>query len=140
MRSKRVLRLAITCITVTILVFGFFCGGLLHDKPMKMGPIDASKVVFMNDTQSCCGGTMSQHIKIATTLFLVTPNETRDILVILTLALALISALVSRLSKRNYLDRKFLPDKLYYQQQLNFCLFNPLAVALAKGVLNPKVY
>ena len=124
-------------VTILALAFGLFCTGRVHDSSMRQINADNTSTMISGESiRACCRG-ISQHIEPWKNLTLSNFNNIRDILVLLTISLALASFLPqwSNRDKQRYSLFKF-----YIRQHPDLLAYDPLKLAFAKGILNPKVY
>ena len=128
-----------TLMVVGVLMFGFLCTGTLHKGHMNTSSMDMSAVSSQQE-QQCCNLGSAHQFDSWQSLILVTPDNTRNSLVLLALGLALILGY----GLSSFWNRKpqFEPDigRLYIKENPNLILFNHLKLAFARGILNPKIY
>ena len=130
----------LVALTVLSLIFGFFCVGMFQKTAMAVQGSGMTDMVSVGGEQTCCGGTMSQHMQSWTNTFLATPHDLRNSTALLALALLVTLIFIQSLFRRTNLDAPLLSSKLYLRQNPNLFIFNPLRLALARGILHPKLY
>ncbi len=136
----RIMKLLIMFSTIGALILGFFCVGMFHKTSMKMDGMDPSAMVSIKGEQTCCGGSMSQHIQSWTNTFLTIPQDLRNNFTLLALGLLLALVFVRSLFSYTATDQRLLVDNLHLRQRPSLLAFNPLKLAFARGILNPKLY
>jgi hypothetical protein len=128
-----------TLVVVGVLIFGFLCTGIFHKGPMNMSSMDMGAVSSQQE-QQCCNLGSAHQFDSWRSVILVTPDNTRNSLILLALGLALILGY----SLSSFWNRKpqFEPDigRLYIKENPDLILFNHLRLAFARGILNPKVF
>ena len=135
-----IIKLPVVFLTILALVFGFFCMGMFHKKPMVMEGMDMTAMVSVGGEQTCCGGTMSQHIQSWTNTFLTVPQDLRNNFALLALGFLLTLVFIRSLFPYSITDQKLLTGTLYLRQRPSSLAFNPLKLAFARGILHPKLY
>ena len=138
--TKNIIKLPIIIVTTIAIVFGFFCVDMFRHSPMEMDNINILEVASINSEQTCCGGTISQHIQSWTNTFLITPSHLRDNFALLILILLAVLVFLKSPLPYTLTDQKLIVSKLYLHKRFNFIIFNPLELAFSKGILNPKIY
>lgn len=124
-------------VTILVLTFGLFCTGVFHHSSMKpMVVTDQASTQISNPSiQACCGG-ISQHIQSWRNLTLSNFNNIRDILAMLAASLVLALAFTqwsNRDTQRHFRLKPIRPHP-------NLFAYDPLKLAFARGILNPKIY
>lgn len=137
---ERTIKFPVIFLTIMALVFGFFCVGMFDKTSAAMEGAHGKTMLSIEAEETCCGGTMSQHMQSWTNTFLTTPNNLRDGLSLFTL-IFLVSLVFAR-SRFSFasIDQLLLSSELYLRQRPNLFIFNPLRLAFARGILNPKLY
>jgi len=137
---ERIIKFPIILAVIGVLIFGFFCVDMFHHPSISMDGRNMADTILIKSEQTCCGGTMSQHMQSWTNTFLTTSQDLRNNFTLW--ALGLLVALVFTRSRFSFAstDQLLLSSKLYLRQRPNLFIFNPLRLAFAKGILHPKLY
>ncbi len=139
MAIKKIIKPSLVFIAIAALILGFFCVGMFQKTSTIVqgaGMTDMS----VGGEQTCCGGSMSQHMQSWTNTFLATPNDLRSNSALLVLSLLAALIFIHSIFKRTRPDSPLLSINLYLRQQPNLFAFDPLKLAFAKGILHPKLY
>lgn len=136
----RIIKPLVIFATLAALVLGFFCVGMFDETSTAMEGTHDKTVVSIEANQTCCGGTMSQHMQSWTNTLLTTPNSLRDSLALFALIFLVSLVFVRSQVSFSSTDHLLLSSKLYLRQRPNLFIFNPLRLAFAKGILHPKLY
>jgi len=137
---QRVIKFPAVFLTITALVFGFMCVGMFHETSTVMEGMAMTSEVSIKSEQTCCGGTMSEHVQSWTSTFLTTSQNLRNDLALLALGLLLVLVFARSRSSFASTDQLLISSKLYLRQRPNLFIFNPLRLAFARGILHPKLY
>jgi hypothetical protein len=137
---QRVIKFPAVFLTITALVFGFMCVDMFHTTSTTMEGMVMTPEVSIKSEQTCCGGTMSQHIQSWTNTFLTTSQDLRNNLALLALGLLIVLFFGRSRFSFDSTNQMLLSSRLYLRQRPNLIIFNPLRLAFARGILHPKLY
>ncbi len=136
--SHKLIKVPAVLITIGVLVFGFACVGVFS-KSMHAGMVDNTESLSVKSEKACCGSSTLHRFDVSKNTLSV-PQNVRDSLMWLVLALALAFG-IRRLSFWNTsVNTNLLLYRLYDRRNPDLIFFNPLKLAFARGILNPKVY
>jgi len=137
---QRIIKFPAVFLTITALVFGFMCVGMFHTTSTTMEGMAITPEVSLKSKQTCCGGTMSEHVQSWTSTFLTTSQNLRNDLALLALGPLLVLVFARSRFSFASTDQLLISSKLYLRQRPNLIIFNPLRLAFARGILHPKLY
>jgi len=135
----QILKLPLVLVVAGVLVFGFFCPDMVSHASMH-GDMNSIAVTQISNQQTCCNTSISKNIEAWKSTFLVIPREMRDGLLLLILGLAAAFAMGRFKFSLDFTEHHLLSYKLYARANPDLALFNHLKLALARGILNPKVF
>ncbi len=136
----RIIKPVVIFATLATLVFGFFCVGMFNKTSMAMENMNMAGITAVQGEQTCCGGSMSQHMQSWTNTFLSIPREGRDLLTLFALGLFLVFVAVRSIFAQKTSGDLTFSYKQYLRHHPNLFAFQPLRLAFARGILNPKVF
>ncbi len=134
------LKITIILTVMLSLLFGFFCIGMFQKTSMTLESMDMFGRTAVTSEQTCCGGSLSQHIQSWTNTFLTTPNDLRNNFTFLTLVFLASLIFLRALFPYIHIDKRILTDYLYLLKKPSFFVFDPLKQAFSRGILHPKLY
>ena len=140
LRISTSIKIPIILSVISALLFGFLCVGMFHKASVAMERMDVSGITAVAGEQTCCGGTMSQHMQSWTNTFLMTPNDLRNNFALLALVFLAALLFIRALFPYTPIDQGILTGNLYLRERSRFLAFDPLKLAFAQGILHPKLY
>lgn len=140
LKIQNIIKFPLVLLTITALVFGFFCMGMFHKSGVAMENMNVAGITAVEGEQTCCGGSMSQHMQSWTNTFLSIPREARDVLTLFALGLLLAFVAIRTLFAQKSSNDLTFSYKQYLRHHPNLFAQQPLRLAFARGILNTKVY
>ena len=139
-RIAKLIKLSVLALTISMLLFGFLCAGMFSGASMNAAMDMGVTSSWYN--QQCCSLGVGHNVDSWKNIILIIPNKMRSILDLLALGSALIigCALVSLRNRQLSSNLGIGRLRIYLREHPNIALFNHLKLALARGVLNPKVF
>ena len=137
------LKLPIALITLGVLTFGFICTGMAtHASMHSLGMNSVGVTMLGANQQECCNMGISKNTDSWKSIILVVPDKMRAALSLLVFGLALVLGYgwLSLWNRRPSIDPDVGRLRLYIRENPDLILFNPLKLAFARGILNPKIY
>ena len=134
--TKKLGKIALILTAVVFLWAGTF-GLLYHIGEMQAG--GAMSGCLFNGQMEICAMNLSEHIALWQRMFTALPQNT-NLLNIFILASTLVAVVFWRKSLFEFFESIASRWRFYIKQHLQVNLLNPLRVAFARGILNPKIY
>lgn len=147
--SQRKLAFLTILITIEVLLLGFVCTGMFSKTSMRVSAIGTNAIgistISSEHQKQCCTisvSSVSNHTISWNDIALTQRDKLRDAWTLLLLSLALIFgySLVSSWNRRPPAELDVSRLRHYIRENPNLILFNPLRLAYARGILNPKIY
>src|SRR3989344_1195651 len=123
---QKFLKFPIILITLSILVFGFFCSGMASHTSMHGATINSIAVTKISSQQTCCNTSISKNIESWKSTILVVPRETRDGLLMLILGLVVTVNVGLFRFQQPFGNHHLSSYRLYERDNPDLALFNHL--------------
>lgn len=139
-KIQNIIKFPVVFLTITTLVFGFFCIGMFHEPAEKMENMNVAGVTAIQGKQGCCGVSVSQHMQSWANTFLTIPREARDLLTLFALGLLLAFVVIRNIFAQKPPNDFAFSYRQYLRHHPNLFALQPLRLAFARGILNTKVF
>ena len=128
---------------LTSLIVGFLCISVVHNMSAHRG-MEMSHTTYTNSSaiaSTCCGAETTNHMELWKST-LVGILETIQLLLVLVASALVANVTLAELFgvPRSLINLFSLRYRHYTREHPDITLFNPLRLAFARGILNPKLH